>query len=220
MTDIDLIKTDRVNSLDVMLNNINVSITDNHTSLTNDLNALDSELTTKIDNNYNTLDNKIDTNTESLRTLINTINSTLTTTINDVLQKKVYPVNSLYITLNNTNPSSVLGFGTWTQVGSGRVLQGADSTHTAGSTINAGLPNITGQINTNGTYGFDTFTSSSGAFSNSTNQQKWRASTINSTISGASYQLNFSAKNCNSIYGASTTVQPPAYCVIIWRRTA
>lgn len=213
MTDIDLIKTDRVNSLDVMLNNINVSITDNHTSLTNDLNALDSELSTKIDNNYNTLDNKIDTNTESLRTLINTINSTLTTTINDVLQKKVYPVNSLYITLNNTNPSSVLGFGTWTQVGSGRVLQGADSTHTAGSTINAGLPNITGYWGN---------MSNRGGFAEGAIQMSSRkTSGYNGAYNGGTYaNFDFDASKSNSIYGNSTTVQPPAYCVIIWRRTA
>lgn len=215
MTDIDLIKTDRVNSLDVMLNNINVSITDNHTSLANDLNALDSELTTKIDNNYNTLDNKIDTNTESLRELINTINSTLTTTINDVLQKKVYPVGSLYITLNSTNPSSVLGFGTWTQVGSGRVLQGADSSHNAGTTIEPGLPNISGRVvclrndankswATGAFYNDNSATGSNGAGST--------ANTITSVAMDASRQ--------NKIYGNSSTVQPPAYCVIIWRRTA
>jgi len=208
MTDIDLIKTDRVNSLDVMLNNINVSITDNHTSLTNDLNNLDTELSTKIDNNYNTLDNKIDTNTESLRTLINTINSTLTTTINDVLQKKVYPVNSLYITLNNTNPSSVLGFGTWTQVGSGRVLQGADSTHGAGTTIEAGLPDHkhTSLVASNRDGNPDGGGDSGGG------RYYWRYATTQ-------YDTTYASAH-NSIYGKSTTVQPPAYCVIIWRRTA
>ena len=40
----------------------------------------------------------------------------------------VYPVGSIYINAtNNSNPSSLLGFGTWTAFGSGRVMVGLDS---------------------------------------------------------------------------------------------
>ena len=34
------------------------------------------------------------------------------------------------------------------------------------------------------------------------------------------YNLKFSASKSNSIYGASTTVQPAAYYVYIWRRVS
>ena len=204
MSNIDLIKTDRVNNLDNVIKNINVTIVDNNSALNQEL----SNLSESVDARIESLDSKIDTNTESLRELINTINTTLTTTISDVLQKKVYPVGSLYITLNNANPSSVLGFGTWTQVGAGRVLQGADSTHGAGTTIEAGLPDhkhtslVASDRNGNPDGGGD---SGGGRY-------YWRYSTTqyDTTMASAS----------NSIYGKSTTVQPPAYCVIIWRRTA
>lgn len=203
MSNIDLIKTDRVNNLDNVIKNINVTIVDNNSAFNRELSTLSESVDARIES----LDSKIDTNTESLRELINTINTTLTTTISDALQKKIYPVGSLYITLNNTNPSSVLGFGTWTQVGSGRVLQGADSTHDAGTTIEPGLPNITGEF-----YGGQQGNGYPDGSGDST-----------SVGGGGSYPrktIKFDASNYDAIYGASTTVQPPAYCVIIWRRTA
>lgn len=204
MSNIDLIKTDRVNNLDNVIKNINVTIVDNNSAFNREL----SNLSESVDARIESLDSKIDTNTESLRDLINTINTTLTTTISDVLQKKVYPVGSLYITLNNTNPSSVLGFGTWTQVGAGRVLQGADSTHGAGTTIEAGLPDHkhTSLVASNRDGNPDGGGDSGGG------RYYWRYATTqyDTTMASAS----------NSIYGKSTTVQPPAYCVIIWRRTA
>jgi hypothetical protein len=50
-----------------------------------------------------------------------------------------YPVGSIYMNASNsTNPASLLGFGTWTALGSGRVLLGAGTggggTYTAGAT--------------------------------------------------------------------------------------
>ena len=204
MSNIDLIKTDRVNNLDNVIKNINVTIVDNNSAFNQEL----SNLSESVDARIESLDTKIDTNTESLRELINTINTTLTTTISDVLQKKVYPVGSLYITLNNTNPSSVLGFGTWTQVGAGRVLQGADSTHSAGTTIEAGLPDHkhTSLVASNRDGNPDGGGDSGGG------RYYWRYATTQ-------YDTTYASAH-NSIYGKSTTVQPPAYCVIIWRRTA
>ena len=130
------------------------------------------------------------------------------TKINTMLQA-LYPVGSLYISTSSTNPLESL-FGTWELVSEGRVLQGADENHQAGTTIAAGLPNITGQFiggNPNGT--------TNGAFE--------VVKDSDSTQTGTSYhkaQLRFDASRSNSIYGNSTTVQPPAYVVNIWRRTA
>ena len=47
-----------------------------------------------------------------------------------------YPVGSIYMNASNsTNPATLLGFGTWTATGQGRMLLGTDnSTYTAGTT--------------------------------------------------------------------------------------
>ena len=82
-----------------------------------------------------------------------------------------------------------------------------------GSTISAGLPNITGTSYTlaHSSYG------QSGAISYSYDD--------GARISGSSsnynnYKINFNAKNSNSIYGNSSTVQPPAYKIYAWKRTS
>ena len=108
-------------------------------------------------------------------------------------------------------PFSSLDFGTWSEVSSGRVLQGADSDHSAGSTIEAGLPNITGTF-TSGSYGNAGF---SGAFYNN--------KTLGDRLDGGNYgrtNSGFDASRCSSIYGSSSTVQPPAYVVHIWKRVS
>ena len=58
-----------------------------------------------------------------------------------------YPVGSIFIGTTSTCPLAAIK-GTWTLKSSGRVLQGADSRHSAGTTIEAGLPNITGTVGT------------------------------------------------------------------------
>lgn len=52
------------------------------------------------------------------------------TDVTEVL-KKVYPVGSIYINATvATNPATLLGFGTWTAFGAGKVMVGLDSTDT------------------------------------------------------------------------------------------
>lgn len=139
----------------------------------------------------------------------------------DTMLSALYPVGAIYIGTQSTCPLATLISGsTWTLVSAGRVLQGADSGHAAGTTIEAGLPNITGGITNNNSAPYlQNATSFAGAFFTSGGV----ANTTNATASG-SYtiprDLKFDASKSNSIYGNSTTVQPPAYVVNIWRRTA
>ena len=131
----------------------------------------------------------------------------------------LYPVGSTYITTASTCPLATLISGsTWELVSSGRVLQGADSGHSAGTTIEAGVPNITGTFvayvrnYADKSQGLST----SGAFTES--KRGGNSGVTGSNCSNYLYTLN--ASRSSSIYGKSSTVQPPAYVVNIFRRTA
>lgn len=93
-----------------------------------------------------------------------------------------------------------------------RFIEGAD---TAGMAVDAGLPNITGRIEAN-MYGIShggVFLASTGAFTSDTSQQTTSISSGSSTTTRYKF-VNFSASDSNSIYGNSTTVQPPAVQMI------
>ena len=141
---------------------------------------------------------------------------TTTAFVKNVLDT-LYPAGSIYIGTQSTCPLAMLLPGsTWELVSAGRVLQGADSGHNAGTTIEAGLPNITGKVgnttwNINGCIGF-----TGSLYWDKTNLGDYGASTQNA----GSLSVMLDASRSSSIYGNSTTVQPPAYVVNIWRRTA
>lgn len=111
-----------------------------------------------------------------------------------------YPVGSIYQSTDPTSPAALFG-GSWEEIASERVLMGASSTHAAGTTVEAGLPNI---------------------------KFSFRAAIIGSGKAGTDYlttgykssDFNLDASKSNSIYGRSSTVQPSAYYVHIWHRVA
>lgn len=165
--------------------------------------------------NNNYLLDQIKDSATTLNEKINTVNSSLNSQITTTLQS-IYPVGSVYIGIMETCPLAAL-FGTWEKISEGRVLQGADSSHNAGTTIAAGLPNIEGRA---GYFGSQTEIDNitDGAF---------YAKKYNGTGggfvgfgSGDNYKAYFAASRLSSIYGNSDTVQPSAYVVNIWRRTA
>lgn len=124
----------------------------------------------------------------------------------------LYPVGGLYITGYSSDVCPIANLmpnTTWEKVASGRVLQGADDTHPAGTTIAAGLPNIYGFFD-----GLENPATIGGAFYKSGAASKAGAQ------GEGDYVIHFSASRSSSIYGQNDTVQPPAYVVEIWRRTA
>ena len=134
------------------------------------------------------------------------------------LLQTIYPVGSVYLSTNSTCPLASL-FGTWTLVSSGKALWTGTGSN-GGSTISAGLPNIMGTIGDNaslekGPVNTSNFT---GAFSADFANKKGFTSASSSASNPV--KVYFNASNSNSIYGNSTTVQPPAYVVNVWRRTA
>lgn len=130
------------------------------------------------------------------------------------LLNALYPVGALYIGTQATCPMSTLMPGTtWSLVSSGKALWTGDGLN-ANTTIAAGLPNITGSFTLQDDLGI---TSASGAMTLSNNRDHDVAS---NRFGSVAHTVDFAASNSNNIYGASSTVQPPAYVVNVWRRTA
>ena len=128
-----------------------------------------------------------------------------------------YPVGSIYQSTNPTSPAALFG-GTWEQIASERVLMGASSSHAAGSTVEAGLPNITGTAN-GGVLSMST-PSSDGAFGGKYYNTTTRHGGGDKGDWFSTYNRTFDASKSNAIYGRSSTVQPAAYYVHIWHRVA
>ena len=128
-----------------------------------------------------------------------------------------YPVGSIYQSTNSTSPAALFG-GTWEQIASERVLMGASSSHKAGTTVKAGLPNITGTAN--GGVLSMVNPSSDGAFGGKYYDTSSRHGGGDRGDWFSTYNRTFDASKSNPIYGASNTVQPAAYYVYIWHRVA
>jgi hypothetical protein len=118
-----------------------------------------------------------------------------------------------WISVDSTSPAALFG-GSWEEIASERVLMGASSTHAAGTTVKAGLPNITGTLS-DVMGSFYAYPSGSGAFS-----VKGVGSSLENGFSGNYGNISFDASKSNAIYGRSSTVQPAAYYVHIWHRVA
>lgn len=128
-----------------------------------------------------------------------------------------------------TSPASFIG-GTWERI-ENCTIWGASSLHPAGTTVEAGLPNITGKTylrgvkDQSGTRFGIVWDDTNGALTSV--EHVTDDQSINSIVSSEddykenkSGKIEFDASDSNPIYGASDTVQPPAYCMYIWRRVA
>lgn len=124
-----------------------------------------------------------------------------------------------------TSPASFIG-GTWERI-EDCTIWGASDTHPAGTKLEAGLPNITGMASTralNSEYETGVFlTQGKGALKSTAVDSIEKFTNLITTEDGTSKyggSLAIDASLSNPVYGASNTVQPPAYCTYIWRRVA
>ena len=135
-----------------------------------------------------------------------------------------YPIGSVYISVNNTNPETALGFGTWTQI-EDKFLLAAGSTYTGGDTggaatvklSKANLPAVSGTIAMHSQGVATNVHDVTGCFSSELiNKNKYRAG--GSEVSGAPSigRVNFS----NGGSGTAHNNMPPYLVVYIWKRTA
>lgn len=191
--------------------------------------AIDSILSTT---STNAVQNKVVTEALNNKTTVNISNvaqdsinftSDPQTQLNEKLDttellNKIYPIGSIYISVNQTSPASFIG-GTWQALDEGRTLWTTTTAGQGGTTVSAGLPNIEGSLESvvmAKTYDNQPYSTGALSFGNNV-----------VSISGAGNgwwtylkPLYFNANDDNDIYGNSTTVQPPAYRVYMWRRTA
>ena len=118
-----------------------------------------------------------------------------------------------------TSPASFIG-GTWERI-EDCTIWGASDTHPAGTTVEAGLPNVKGSFSFEshaGDGGWLKVASATGAFYGS---QAGGGAVAQAGINDTgSMSVGMDASKSSQIYGASDTVQPPAYCMYIWRRVA
>lgn len=140
---------------------------------------------------------------------------------------RVHPVGSIYITMDDRNPAILFG-GEWERIAEGRTLFGAGTldeiTYTAGDTVDAGLPNLSGNVvralsdYNKGNTNYSIYTTNPFYY----NASEEYGTTWNATEGtlDAIRNIKFDASRANSIYGNSDTVQPPALVVYMWKRTA
>lgn len=124
----------------------------------------------------------------------------------------VHPVGSIFLSTSDVEPAGLYG-GTWEKIAEERTLMGASTTHPAGTTVEAGLPNIKGGV-------LDTWhgggPSGAGALSVAVNGRGSIRNGDEGTFTWGNFY--FDAASYNSIYGNSNTVQPATYYINIWKR--
>lgn len=141
----------------------------------------------------------------------------------------VHPVDSIFISLKNISPASLFG-GEWAKVPKEKVLWIIQSTvpdSMAGGNRYAGLPNITGTLggcrisaNTGADYSYPTYMVNGNALYWGGSPTGVSGGSSGSTYNSGTVPIKFDANVANSIYGQSDTVQPPAFTVFAWYRTA
>lgn len=121
----------------------------------------------------------------------------------------LYPVGSIYMSVNNTNPAELFGFGTWEEWGKGKVPVGVDTNDSNFNTVEKTGGEKTHQLATNempvkGMVPYDA----------STTEEMWCIGEIK-TYSAGGYKI----KGTDVSVGPHNNLQPYITCHM-WKRTA
>ena len=134
-----------------------------------------------------------------------------------------YPIGTIYISADKNKTKAdfpFMRYGTWEEIPANLVLQTGAASE-AGTQRSAGLPNITGRRvaswggGDNSVRGYTT-----GCFKQDPDKNYCTAVNGENWNDGTGTGFSFDASLSNPIYGASNTVQPPAYMVRAWVRMA
>lgn len=123
----------------------------------------------------------------------------------------IYPVGSIYMSINNVSPQTFFG-GTWERIVD-RFLLGAGNTYTAGGTGGSATHTLTVNEMPNHYHTMQVATSSTTA-----SDAGWRASGVRAY---SSQQTNSASDNIKDVGGnAAHNNMPPYLAVYMWKRTA
>lgn len=161
-----------------------------------------------------------------------TFDTTLATTefVKNAILNAIYPIGSIYTNASNsTNPATLLGFGTWTAFGAGRVAIGFDSTNTlfdtaeeTGGTADAIVVSHTHTANSTVTdpgHFHNTYNSGS-IGNNGGGQALTKQAAQNQSVTTATTGISVST-TINSTGSSGTNANyPPYITVYMWKRTA
>lgn len=128
-----------------------------------------------------------------------------------------YPIGTVYMSADKSKTKAdfpFMRYGAWEEVPANLCVQTGAASE-AGTQREAGLPNITGSFNLMGVQDTEGNTYS-GAIYRSGLVQSWGKG----HTPGEQPTVALDASRSSSIYGTSDTVQPPAYIVRAWVRTA
>lgn len=138
-----------------------------------------------------------------------------------------YPVGTVYISADKSKTKAdfpFMAYGIWEELPANLCLQ-TGSASEAGTQRSAGLPNIKGTANirSGGNIENNILANLENGAITCTNQDSsftWYNHLVTENGQNKLDTLSFNASNSNPIYGKSSTVQPPAYMVRAWVRTA
>lgn len=117
--------------------------------------------------------------------------------------------------------------GGWEKLTGRYVLQCSDDSHKAGTTVEAGLPNITGDTRSvewstsdSDVLSYETWLNNIGPYERylTVNNGEHLVPIWSQEKGLRRVGVNFNASRSNPIYGRSDTVQPPARIVNVWKR--
>lgn len=119
-----------VEELDEKITKVDSNVKTLGTNFSNYKNSSDKNFTDiennfkTVNTNYTNMDDRVGDNESSIKSLIEDLGE-VSNDVNGIINK-IYPVGSIYMSVNSTNPSSYFG-GTWVAWGSGRVPVGVQS---------------------------------------------------------------------------------------------
>ena len=128
-----------------------------------------------------------------------------------------FPIGSIYLTVENINPSTYFG-GTWTQI-TGKFLMGADNNHRAGST--GGSSSHYHTLSSNGYAKLNISYASTKIYQRKIDTAAWNDQS-NASISSQAVEQDTGTSSFGVELGGKTDNEnnlPPYFAVYIWRRT-